>query len=122
MTMSPSLLPTRRHFAIISGTVMPEFSSMRIDIDCSDSVAPAMRSQSVSSSVPMRSFLLSMSASLESIRVASCSRDISSWKMTTVFPLRLAAFTAMFRAMAVLPMPGRAASRIRSLLLSPPIY
>ena len=52
-------------------------------------------------------------------RMASCSRLISREKKTTVLPENLPAWRSMFRAKEVLPMPGRAARRIRSDLFSP---
>ena len=58
-----------------------------------------------------------MLASLERTRITSCSRLISSEKMATGFLARAATLVAMFSAKAVLPIAGRAASRLRSALL-----
>ena len=54
--------------------------------------------------------------------MASCSRDISREKMATVFWVDLATFSATFMAKEVLPMPGRAANKMRSDLLRPVIF
>ena len=62
--------------------------------------------------------LFSTNASEASKRVASCSRLISREKTATVL-WTLGHVQATFSAKEVLPMPGRAASRIRSDLFSP---
>ena len=67
----------------------------------------------------MRSFLLSILDSMESRRSPSCSRDISSEKMTTRPFFLIATFWAMLSAKAVFPMDGRAATMIRSDFCSP---
>lgn len=54
-------------------------------------------------------------------RCASCSLLISREKTATVRPPLVATFSAMLSAREVLPMPGRAAIRMRSVLLSPVI-
>ena len=51
--------------------------------------------------------------------MASCSRLISREKKTAVLPENLPAWSSTFRAKEVLPMPGRAASRMRSESLRP---
>ena len=66
--------------------------------------------------------MLSTKRSLEIRRRASCSRLISREKTATVLWTALATFRATFSAKEVLPMPGRAASRIRSDLFSPVIF
>ena len=54
--------------------------------------------------------------------MTSCSRDISREKKATVLFVFLATLSAMLRAMEVLPIPGRAAMRMRSDLLRPLIF
>ena len=54
----------------------------------------------------MRSLCASTRASEQSNRETSCSADISRLKMPTVLPF-FAAYCAMFRARAVLPIDGR---------------
>ena len=63
----------------------------------------------------------STSPSAESRRVTSCSRLISSENTATVLPLVLPTWRAMFSAMLVLPIPGRAATRAKSPPLRPSI-
>ena len=55
----------------------------------------------------------------ESIRLTNCSLDISREKTAMVFFSFKPIFSAIFKANAVLPIPGRAAIRIRSLLPRP---
>ena len=98
----------------MSATVMEESSSIRMVERLRESAAAATLSQSWSDSLPVTSFLLSTKHSLEISRRASCSRLISREKKATFFPDRLPASRRMFRAIEVLPMPGRAARRIRS--------
>ena len=81
--------------------------------------APAIFSQSVSRREPVLRRLFSTRASEDSRRVASCSRLISRENTATVLRTALATFSAIFSAKEVLPMPGRAARRIRSDLFSP---
>ena len=57
---------------------------------------------------PVRTACMFTPLSEQSIRCTSCSRGISREKMHTVFLPRVAAFWAMFREKAVLPMLGRA--------------
>ena len=118
MIISPKS-STRRHLARISATVTLESSSMRMVERLRESAAAATLSQSSSVSLPVTSFLLSTKHSLEISRRASCSRLISREKKATFFPDFLPASSRMFRAMEVLPMPGRAASRMRSELFRP---
>ena len=84
--------------------------------------APAIFSQSVSRRAPVLRRLFSTNASEASKRVANCSRLISREKTATVLWTALATFRATFSAKEVLPMPGRAASRIRSDLFRPVIF
>ena len=81
-----------------------------------------MRTQSLSRRFPVTSRVLSISPSPASSRVTSCSRDISRENTATVFRLALAAFTATFRPILVLPIPGRPASSSRSDLFRPLIF
>ena len=117
--MTNPRLSTRRHLALMSATLTEESSSMRIMERLRESAATATFSQSSSVSLPVTSFLLSTKHSLEIRRRASCSRLISKEKKATFFPDRLPASSRMFKAMEVLPIPGRAARRIRSDLLRP---
>ena len=117
--MTSPRLSTRRHLARMSATDTVESSSMRMWERFRDSVATMIFSQSSGPRLPVTSFLLSTKHSLEMRRRASCSRLISNEKKTTFFPDFLPASSRMFRAMEVLPIPGRAASRIRSDLLRP---
>ena len=66
--------------------------------------------------------VFSISPSLAKSLVTSCSLDISREKIATVLPEALAADRATFRAILVLPMPGRAASSSRSDLFRPLIF
>ena len=83
------------------------------------SALEASLTQSSSERKPLLSLLESTSASVESILVASCSLDISSENTATSLLECLATFVAIFSANEVLPIPGRAASIIRSDLLRP---
>ena len=121
MTTSPRL-SSRRHLAFMSATESMGLSSMRMSTLFKIVAAPAIFSQSVSRRAPVFRRLFSTRASEASSRVASCSRLISRENTATVFLADLATFSATFSAMEVLPMPGRAASRIRSDLLSPVIF
>ena len=118
MTISPRF-STRRHLARISATVTLESSSMRMVDRLRESAAAATFSQSSSDSLPVISFLLSTKHSLEISRRASCSLFISREKKATCLWDFLPACSRIFRAMEVLPMPGRAARRIRSELFRP---
>ena len=95
---------------------------MTISVWLSTVAAPAILSQSVSRRRPVRRRWFSTRASVLSRRVASCSRDISRENIATAFRSALATRSATFRAMEVLPMPGRAARRIRSERFSPVIF
>ena len=82
----------------------------------------AMRTQSLSRRLPVTRRVLSMRPSPARSRVTSCSRDISRENTATVFWDALAAFTATFRPILVLPIPGRPASSSRSDLFRPLIF
>ena len=118
MTTNPRL-STRRHLAFMSATERDGLSSMRIWVRLRAAEAAAILVQSSSLSRPVTSFLLSTKLSPEIRRMASCSRLISREKKTTVLPENLPAWSSTLRAKEVLPMPGRAASRMRSDLFSP---
>ena len=92
---------------------------MRISVRLSVEAASAIFTQSLSRRLPVVSRVFSMRPSLAMSRVTSCSLDISREKMATVLPDSLAALRAMFRAILVLPIPGRAASSKRSDLFRP---
>ena len=70
--------------------------------------------QSASGISPMRTFWESRLASEQSMRCMSCVLDISREKNATDFFSLMATLEAMFRVKAVLPMLGRAATRIKS--------
>ena len=107
--------------AFISATDSMGLSSMRMSTLFKTVAAAAIFSQSVSRRAPVFRRVFSTSASEDSKRVASCSRDISRENTATVFFALFATFSATFRAKEVLPMPGRAASRMRSDLFRPVI-
>ena len=92
---------------------------MRMSAALSTLAAEAIRLHSSSLRRPVWSFLPSTIPSAESRRVTSCSRLISSEKKATVLPLALPTARAMFSAILVLPMPGRAATMARSPGLRP---
>jgi len=117
--MTSPRLSIRRHLALMSATDTEESSSMKMRERFRESAATATFSQSSSVSFPVTSFLLSTKHSLEIRRRASCSRLISNEKKATFFPDFFPASSRIFRAMEVLPIPGRAASRIRSDLFRP---
>ncbi len=77
------------------------------------------RTHSSSLSFPVRSFVPSTRDSVESKRETSCSLLISSEKKATRFPAVTAACRAIFKAKLVLPMPGRAPRRIKSVRFRP---
>ena len=104
---------------MISATVMAGLSSTRISVWLSAEEAMESLLQSSSSRWPVVSFWFSTKLSVDKRRMTSCSRDISSEKKATVFSYVFATFRQMLSAIAVLPMPGRAAIRIRSVLLRP---
>ena len=106
----------------MSATDSMGLSSIRMSTLFSTPAAAAIFSQSVSRREPVRSRPLSTQASELKSRVASCSRDISRENTATVFFSDFATFRATFRAKEVLPMPGRAASKIRSDLFRPVIF
>ena len=108
--------------AFMSATDSMGLSSMRMSTLFKMVAAPAIFSQSVSRREPVLRRLFSTQASEDKRRMASCSRDISRENTATVFWVLLATFKAMFSAKEVLPMPGRAASRMRSDLLRPVIF
>ena len=121
MTTRPRL-SIRRHLAFISATLSMGLSSIRISTLFNTPAAAAIFSQSVSRREPVTSRVFSTQASELRSRVASCSRDISSENMATVFFSDFATFSATFNAKEVFPIPGRAASRIRSDLFRPLIF
>ena len=118
MIIRPRFL-TRLSFAFIAVTESPVVSSMRISAPASFEDAAAILSQSSFCSLPVRKRWLSTIASLESTRETSCSADISSENIQTVFFVDIATFVPMLRQKLVLPIPGRAPTRIRSELPIP---
>ena len=118
MTTSPRFF-SRRSFALICCTVMLAVSSMYICSPLRTPAPDARRTQSSLVSMPFRSFWESTSDSVESIRLASSSLDISSENTATSLSLRRATLVAMFSAKEVFPIPGRAAIRISSDLFRP---
>ena len=71
-------------------------------------------SQSESVSVPVRSFWESTFDSIDSIRLTSCSFDISRLNTMQGSPFLTATCSTTFRTNAVLPIEGRAAIKIKS--------
>ena len=118
-TRSRSL--TMRHWAFMSETVRVGLSSMRIGDSLSVLAAAATSRHCCSVSWPVSRFCDGTSEARERRRLTSCSRDISSENTATFLCWVMATFSAMFSAMLVLPMPGRAAIRISSDLLRPRI-
>ena len=57
---------------------------------------------------------MSTRASVQSMRMASCSAGISSEKTAAFFPARMAAFSMKFMPILVLPMDGRPATSTSS--------
>ena len=98
----------------MSATVREALSSMRMSVAESTLTAEPMRRHSSSLSLPVCNFLPSTRPSAESRRVTSCSRLISRENMATVLPELLPMLRAMFSAMLVLPIPGRAAMSAKS--------
>ena len=105
--------------AFISATVSSGLSSIRMSMRLRAEAASAMRCQSLSRRLPVIKRWFSTRPSLAMRRVTSCSLDISREKMATVLPDSRAADRATFRAILVLPIPGRAASKSRSDLFMP---
>ena len=103
------------HFALISATVIPAVSSIKIPDD-SDNSPDATASFSHSSSLmsPLETFWLSTIACEHRILLAHCSFDISKLNTTTGMLACTAAFVAIFSANAVFPIAGLAAINISS--------
>ena len=120
MTTSPKFF-IRRSFALICCTVTLAVSSMYMGSPLSTPALVASRTQSSLVRKPLRSLLESTSASVESIRVASCSLDISREKIATSLSPRRATLVAMFSAKEVFPIPGRAAISSKSDLFRPEV-
>ncbi len=76
--------------------------------------APVSFGQSAFPKKPDRSLCASTRASEHNIRSTNCSLDISKLKMATVSRFSIAAYCAMDKANAVLPMDGRPARIIKS--------
>ena len=104
----------RRHWAFMSATESMGLSSMRMRVLLSSPTVWATRRSSLSVTVARWSFSLGSMAAPEIRREANCSRLISREKTATVFRVLRATCRAMFRAMELLPMPGREATRISS--------
>ena len=89
-------------------------SSIYISASDNGPIAPANFTQSSSSSFPVLTLLLSTIASLHKILFTNWSLDISKLNIATgAFPLN-AAFVAKFKANAVFPIAGLAATKINS--------
>ena len=69
---------------------------------------------SSSESCPRRTRCMSTRASVQSMRMASCSAGISSEKTAAFLPARMAAFSMKFMPILVLPMDGRPATSTSS--------
>ena len=85
------------------------------------SAACAMAGRSRSSSMPWRRRCESTRASEVSMRMKSCSFDISRLNTPTTLPCSRAAFCAMLMTKDVLPIDGRAAMITRSLGCMPEV-
>ena len=96
---------------------------MRMLVRFRTEAAWAIFSQSLSRRLPVASLVFSISPSLAKSLVTSCSLDISRENTATVFSGdALATDSATFRAILVLPIPGRAARSSRSDLFRPLIF
>ena len=109
----------RRHFERTSATVTPGVSSIRIFASPTVLNLSAILSISVAPSSPVRSFCMLTPDSEAMIRMTTCSLLISRLNTATVAPSRMAAWAAILRANADLPVAGRPAIIIRSLRWSP---
>ena len=104
----------------MSATESIGLSSTRRSVCASAAEATPILLHSSIVSLPVVSFFRSTKLSLAIRRVTSCCLDISREKKATVcFGCFFATFSARFSAIEVLPMPGRAASSIRSDLFRP---
>ncbi len=103
---------SRRHFARISISDMFGESSMNSGASVSSPIVRAIFVQSLSSSLPWRSFCNGIRASAESNRMVISVRLISRLKMTEVMPCLIDAARAMSRPSVDFPMAGLAARTI----------
>ena len=99
---------------MISGTLIPGVSSRYISVLPRTSPASISLIHSSALSLPVLRVVPEISASIERSLEASCSFVISSEKNATLRLHFIATCFAIFSAKLVFPMPGRAASRIRS--------
>ena len=99
---------------MISGTVIPGVPSRYNSALERMSPASISRTHSSVLNLPVRKVVPEISASIDSNREASCSDDISSEKKATRRLHLTDTCLAIFSAKLVLPIPGRAANKIRS--------
>ena len=119
---TPGLNPAElRARARSSAGLRPGVSSMNIGASLSLLAASGRRSHSSSRRRPVRRCCWSMRPREPTTRKASCDAPISMENTATGSPSCTATCSAMFRAKAVLPMEGRAASTIRSPFCRPAV-
>ncbi len=111
----------RLHCAFISATVSVGLSSILMSLALSVLPASVISFHCWSESLPVRRASPGTIAARERSLVASCSRLISSENTATFFFSVMPTWRAIFSAILVLPMPGRAAMRISSDLLRPSV-
>ena len=102
------------HFERRSATVIAELSSTKIGASAITSVLSMILSHSSSTSCPVWIFWEFTRESRAIIRVTSCSFDISRLKIATGILFFTATWCAILSTNAVLPIAGRAATRINS--------
>ena len=103
-----------RHLVRISEMLMPGVSSIMMPELPMTPTPSTTESQSASEREPVLNFWASTPDSMDSRRLASCSLDISREKIRAFIRFFMATCCTMFRTKAVLPMDGRAATRIKS--------
>ena len=102
------------HFERSSAIEIPGVSSI-ISCDFAMLSAPSMSlPQSLESRRPLRILSASTVDSRLSIRLTSCTLDISRLNTAVVMPCLIATFSATFKTNAVLPIDGRAATSTKS--------
>ena len=114
MTSSPCSSWSLRALERRPETVMPGVASTWIDAGPMLIIASQSFSHSSSSIWPRRTRCMSTRASVQSMRIASCSAGISSENTAAFLPARMAAFSIKFMPMLVLPIDGRPATSTSS--------
>ena len=103
-----------RHLDRSSATVMAGVSSMISRLSPMLTALSMTSVHSASDRSPVRIFWASTWDCMAKRRLTSCSLDISREKMATQRFSRMVMYSAILRTRAVLPMEGRAATRIKS--------